>query len=398
MTITNRVANGLEPLTELAPLSVSKKAIAPVTLTALLATIGWRSTLVLATLLVSVGAANGQRPTPPPSPRPLVSPAASPSPATQVSPRPSPSPAASPSPEANANEPVLIQEENTGERPEAQQTVLQESVELDPTIQQQIQSEVDRAFMRAVSPLTALMVGLILFPIAATLLGIWLLRRSVATQVVSEVKEQLGKELKAEIISDTGGSRGGSLVKSDASAGMPPALPQKTDNTAQLNELISMALATQNLISEARSALEDSMKMQTKMEEPFQEIFGIYVKQGNELFREGRFEESIEMYEKSTEINPECYEAFLGQGVAFTKLQRYDDAIASYNKAIRVNSDQADAWYGKARCYALKNDVDLVIDNLKQAINLNPQIREMAKHESDFDPVRDTEVFDKLIH
>ncbi|MCT7966514.1 tetratricopeptide repeat protein [Laspinema sp. D1] len=380
---------------------MSKQAVRPemppamdlAPLTALCARIAGQSTLVLVTLLLSVGAATAQRPTPPPPPRPLVpveqTPASSTPEATNPAPSADPSPPAETTPAATAeNEP-----ENAPESEAAQQEVLQQSSELDPAIQEQIQSEVDRAFMRTMSPLAAAIAGLVVLPVAATLGGIWLLRKSVANQVASEVREQFGQPSVSQLPASP---QGGSLVKSEK-GGMPLALSEEPKNTAQLNELISMALATQNLISEARTTLEESMKMQTRMEEPFQEIFGIYVTQGNELFREGRYENAVEMYDKATEINPECYEAFLGQGVAYTRLERYDEAIAAYNKAIRTSSDKADAWYGKARCYALKSDTDMAVDNLRQAISLNSEIREMAQHESDFNSVRETELFDNLM-
>ncbi len=395
MTMTNRVGNTRGPLRVRHPFSMSKQAVRPemppamdlAPLTALCARIAGQSTLVLVTLLLWVGAATAQRPTPPPPPRPLVPVESTPASSTPEAANPSPS--ADPTPAAPAeNEP-----ENEPESEAAQQEVLQQTSELDPAIQQQIQTEVDRAFMRTMSPLAAAIAGLVVLPVAATLGGIWLLRKSVANQVASEVREQFAQTPLSQLPAS---QKGGSLVKSEK-GGMPLALSEEPKSTAQLNELISMALATQNLISEARTTLEESMKMQTRMEEPFQEIFGIYVKQGNELFREGRYENAVEMYDKATEINPECYEAFLGQGVAYTRLERYDEAIAAYNKAIRTSSDKADAWYGKARCYALKSDTDMAVDNLRQAISLNPEIREMAQHESDFNSVRETELFDNLM-
>ncbi|WP_052315724.1 tetratricopeptide repeat protein [Oscillatoria acuminata] len=362
-------------------------------LTALCARIAGQSTLVLVTLLLSVGAATAQRPTPPPPPRPLVP--VEQTPASSTPEAVTPAPSADPTPPAETTPAATVEDEpeNAPESEAAQQEVLQQTSELDPAVQQQIQAEVDRAFMRTMSPLAAAIAGLVVLPVAATLGGIWLLRKSVANQVTSEVREQFRQTPPSQLPAS---QKGGGLVKSEKD-GMPLALSEEPKSTAKLNELISMALATQNLISEARTTLEESMKMQTRMEEPFQEIFGIYVTQGNELFREGKYENAVEMYDKATEINPECYEAFLGQGVAYTRLERYDEAIAAYNKAIRTSSDKADAWYGKARCYALKSDTDMAVDNLRQAISLNPEIREMAQHESDFNSVRETESFDTLM-
>lgn len=397
MTMTNRVGNARGPRRVRLSFSISKQGARPgmppgmdlAPLTALCARIAGQSTLVLMTLLLSVGAATAQRPTPPPPPRPLV-----PVPETPASSTPeaaNPSPTAEPTPTSEPTEAAT--EENAPESEAAQQEVLQQTSELDPAVQQQIQAEVDRAFMRTMSPLAAAIAGLVVLPVAATLGGIWLLRKSVANQVASEVKEQLGQTPPSQLPASP---KGGSLVKSEKE-GMPLALPEESTKVAHLNELVAMAYATQNLLSQTRTTLEESMKMQERMEEPFQEIFGIYVTQGNELFREGRYENAVEMYDKATELNPDCYEAFLGQGVAYTRLQNYDEAIAAYNKAIRTSSDKADAWYGKARCYALKSDTDMAVDNLRQAISLNPDIREMAQHESDFNSVRETEVFDTLM-
>ncbi|ELS03868.1 tetratricopeptide repeat protein, partial [Xenococcus sp. PCC 7305] len=78
-------------------------------------------------------------------------------------------------------------------------------------------------------------------------------------------------------------------------------------------------------------------------------------------------------------------------------LQRYQEAIASYDKALELNPDKDKAWYNKACAYSLQNNVDLAIENLTQAINLNPEYREMAKTDSDFDNIREKPNFKSLI-
>lgn len=352
--------------------------------------------LTLAAIAVCVGSATAQ--TPPPPPKPLTSPTPSPTAQPTASPSPTASPtaqpAASPSPAPTAapaaSEATPAQSLST---PEPEASPAGDSAIADPQLQEQIQAEVDRAFTRAMSPLNTLLIALTLFPIAATVFGIWLLRRSIGDRIVHEVKEQIGQELKAEIEAELIG--GGDRPSESALA---PMLPNPAeDKNAQLNELISMALATQNLLAEARNTLEESMKMQNKVGEPFREVFGLYLKQGFELFHEGKYQQSLEMYERATQVDPDCYDAWLGRGVALTELQQYDEAISSYNKAIRVHAEQSDPWYGKARCYALKNDVDMVVDNLKRAIALNPQIRDLIQTNPDFDCVRETEAFDNLV-
>ncbi|WP_315788653.1 TPR end-of-group domain-containing protein [Fischerella sp. JS2] len=77
--------------------------------------------------------------------------------------------------------------------------------------------------------------------------------------------------------------------------------------------------------------------------------------------------------------------------------KEYEDAIASYNKAVAIKVDDHEAWYNKACCYALQRNIEQAIANLQKAIILNPECREMAKTDSDFDAIRENERFQTLI-
>ncbi|MCG9889712.1 MAG: tetratricopeptide repeat protein, partial [Thermosynechococcaceae cyanobacterium MS004] len=86
------------------------------------------------------------------------------------------------------------------------------------------------------------------------------------------------------------------------------------------------------------------------------------------------------------------------RGVALGQLGRTEEAIASYDKAIELKPDLHQAWYNKACCYALQNNLESAIANLSHAITLSPdEYRELAKTDSDFDPIRDNEQFQALI-
>ncbi|WP_373528613.1 tetratricopeptide repeat protein [Nostoc sp.] len=71
--------------------------------------------------------------------------------------------------------------------------------------------------------------------------------------------------------------------------------------------------------------------------------------------------------------------------------------MASYDQAINIKPDDHDAWYNKACSYSLLGNLDLAIENLQQAINLNPECREMAKTDTDFDNIREDRQFQDLI-
>ena len=64
---------------------------------------------------------------------------------------------------------------------------------------------------------------------------------------------------------------------------------------------------------------------------------------------------------------------------------------------MKIKPDKHEAYYNKACAYALQENIPLAIENLTQAINLNSKYLEMAKTDTDFDKIRHTLSFPKLI-
>lgn len=376
------------------------------------------ASLALATWVLSVVTVSAN-PTPPPPPKPLnsnsttasppassgesviepatnssspspsdsaVSPAAGSTPADETAPQPGPEaiptqPLSTDLSGVEAEEPLALEEQ---------------------PIKNLIEAEVTQALNRNTGFVNAVL-GAILIMIGGTWIFIWLLRQNLTKIVVDELKQKIGGELKAEI---------GNEIKAEIEAEFVETLEQRSnnsalaiaqpeqksvDNSTQINELISMAVATKNLLEETRRALEESKKFNDRINQPIQEIFGIYFNQATQLLQEGQYEDAIEMYDKALQTNPDFYDAWLGRGMAFTKLQQYETAIACYNKALQLDPEHPEPWYEKSRCYAVKGDIDLVIDNLQRAINLNPAIRKIVLQDPDFELMRGDEMFNQLI-
>ena len=72
-------------------------------------------------------------------------------------------------------------------------------------------------------------------------------------------------------------------------------------------------------------------------------------------------------------------------------------------KTFLPSTDPKKSWflsgyYGKACCYALQGEIGQAIDNLQKAIDIAPsRCRREAKHNPDFDSIRDDERFRALI-
>ncbi|MEM8503854.1 MAG: tetratricopeptide repeat protein [Cyanobacteria bacterium P01_D01_bin.1] len=120
---------------------------------------------------------------------------------------------------------------------------------------------------------------------------------------------------------------------------------------------------------------------------------------GNALGALGRKEEAIAAYDQALAIKPDKHEALYGKGYALGALDRKEEAIAAYDQALAIKPDYASAWYNKACCYALNKQIDKALYCLHKAIMLEGGTKyiEMAKTDTDFDPVRNHPDFQSLL-
>jgi len=79
------------------------------------------------------------------------------------------------------------------------------------------------------------------------------------------------------------------------------------------------------------------------------------------------------------------------------KLGKHDLAMKSCDKALVIDPNFYNAYYNKACAFSLKKDEIQSIINLQKAINGEPKYKELAKTDSDFDNIRESKEFQKLI-
>jgi tetratricopeptide (TPR) repeat protein len=118
---------------------------------------------------------------------------------------------------------------------------------------------------------------------------------------------------------------------------------------------------------------------------------------GLALIALGRYEEALASYNRSLALQPNYPKAWNNRGVVLFKLGRYQDAIISFTQSLALQSSDPFVIYNKACCYALWGKVDEAIENLQQAIALNPQFRDKAKTDPDFNGIRDDDRFQALV-
>ena len=76
----------------------------------------------------------------------------------------------------------------------------------------------------------------------------------------------------------------------------------------------------------------------------------------------------------------------------------YDEAVSLFERALQAAPKDEKIHYVMASTLALKGDRLEALDHLKQAIELNATNRIYARNDPDFEPLRDDETFQDLIH
>ncbi|HSF73920.1 MAG TPA: tetratricopeptide repeat protein [Microcoleus sp.] len=110
------------------------------------------------------------------------------------------------------------------------------------------------------------------------------------------------------------------------------------------------------------------------------------------------FEKAITAIDEAINLEPKEVLHRANRGIILARAGRYTEALADCEEAIKQNPKHESGYYGKACCYALQGDIGQAIDNLQKAIDIAPRrSRSEAKHNPDFDSIRDDERFRALM-
>ncbi|NJK27590.1 MAG: tetratricopeptide repeat protein [Coleofasciculaceae cyanobacterium SM2_3_26] len=232
-----------------------------------------------------------------------------------------------------------------------------------PEVRSQVQQEVDRAFRGTMYLLNFLIVVVILFPISI-LTVVFFLRRSIVNQIAAEVQSQLELEYAEEPETDV------PQLESSASNGVLMTAP--TETVDRLKETVSMALAAQNIVSEARSTIAESLEFQNKLAGHLQALCQYYSNQAGELCQAQRYEEALALYEKAIEIEDSSYEVWCRCGAVLAKLERYPEAIAAYDKATMLEPQAVEIWYERGLLLTRMAQYQEALASFDKAATLQP--------------------------
>lgn len=118
---------------------------------------------------------------------------------------------------------------------------------------------------------------------------------------------------------------------------------------------------------------------------------------GATLAFQGYHDQGLALIKQALDLNPSFVYANFNQGLAYELAGRWDESIASYQKALKLDNRDTWSYYGIASIYGRQGNVDKVLEYLKPAIALDADVKEVARNEHDFLPVRDDPRFQTLV-
>lgn len=111
----------------------------------------------------------------------------------------------------------------------------------------------------------------------------------------------------------------------------------------------------------------------------------------------GDYEGGIKDIDKSLEIDVNNGYARFNKALTYELFGNMDKALEWYNKALEVE-DYVWSYYGMASIYGRRGDVANTMTYLNKAIKIDSGVKEVAKTEKDFNPVKNSEEFQKAIY
>ena len=111
----------------------------------------------------------------------------------------------------------------------------------------------------------------------------------------------------------------------------------------------------------------------------------------------GDYDGGMKDIDKSLSIDENYGYARFNKALTYELYKNMDEALKWYNKDLEVE-DYVWSYYGISSIYGRRGDVANTMEYLNKAIKMDSGVKEVAKTEHDFDPVKNSEEFKKAIY
>ncbi len=118
---------------------------------------------------------------------------------------------------------------------------------------------------------------------------------------------------------------------------------------------------------------------------------------GEALRSLNRYRDALRPLEIAAALRPGDSRVALALGWCFKRTNRLAQAIDSLERALREHPDEALLHYNLACYWSLAANGTKALGELSTALDLDPDLRTLITHESDFDGLRGNPEFERLI-
>lgn len=248
-------------------------------------------------------------------------------------------------------------------------------------IRNSVQAEVDRAFSHTTTLINILLFVILLFPVSMVL-GLWLLRRSIINQIITEIKQELQTEKEKQLVTF---QQEMEQWQREYITYFSQLQTWGTSHPEVAENYVSQTSESQQFInSEIKSVISEETQPLTPQ----------YQNEISDLTDNENIVESELNQNKTQNLS---FADYLSLGNSYLAKSRYQEAIDAYNAALKIERNSAEVRYQNAKAYALRGSINPAIGNLQWAIDLEPEYKEIAKTDPAFDYIRNDEQFQQLV-
>ena len=111
----------------------------------------------------------------------------------------------------------------------------------------------------------------------------------------------------------------------------------------------------------------------------------------------GDYDGGMKDIDTSLSIDENYGYARFNKALTYELYENMDEALEWYNKALKVE-DYVWSYYGVASIYGRRGDVTNTMIYLNKAIQIDSGVKEVAKTEHDFDPVKNSKEFQQAVY
>ena len=121
--------------------------------------------------------------------------------------------------------------------------------------------------------------------------------------------------------------------------------------------------------------------------------FRVCYLQGQALRLAENYPKAIEALEQAFTLDDSNVHTCFALAWCYKRSGQIEMAVDAMQRAIVLNPESGMVHFNLACYLALQKNTGLALIHLAKAIEIDPQYRELAKHEADFDPIRDDPEF-----